>query len=389
MPKVSIVKCENYDQHNVHEAVNKSLDLIGGLSNIIKPGDKVLIKPNILMGVGPDHATTTHPSVVAAIINEVKKAGGIPFIGDSPGNAISNYSNVLKKTGIQKAVDDTKSEIVNFSKEIVEVKSPSNNQNIPVLHLTKAVFDADVIISAPKLKSHNFTLFTGAVKNMFGAVPGFHKGNYHSRAPKPEQFSEALVDILEITKPQVAVMDAIVGMEGPGPANGIPRKVGLIIASYDLVALDSICAKIIGYDPAEIDHLKIANKRKLGEINLSNIDIIGEEIGNLIIKDFKLANNSNFILKRLPSFIVWLAGKIISKHLRVEPVINPEECTYCQVCIKSCPVNTIEANRQKNAAVIKHNKCIMCFCCHELCEFRAITIRRSWLAKMMSLGNEN
>ncbi|MBU0671801.1 MAG: DUF362 domain-containing protein, partial [Candidatus Margulisbacteria bacterium] len=219
--KVAIASCPNYEQDTVDQAVAQCLQLIGGLDSIVKPGHRVLLKVNALMDSAPDAVVTTHPAIVAAVIKEVKKLGAKALVGDSPGNTSANIDKTMERTGFAKAAKEAGGEILNFQKsKIADVPSPSNNQRIKTLKIAQAVLDADVIINLPKLKTHGWTLYTGAIKNMFGAVPGFFKTKYHIFAPQPYEFSEMLVDILEVTKPQVNIMDAVIGMEGPGPSAG-------------------------------------------------------------------------------------------------------------------------------------------------------------------------
>jgi uncharacterized protein (DUF362 family) len=181
-PKVSIVKCQDYDQARVDEAVRQSLELIGGLENVVKPGNTVLIKVNALMRSRPEAAITTHPAVVAAVVKEVKKLGAKAFVGDSPGNPAENIQQTMEETGIKKATEEAGGEIIHLEeKGVTEVQSPSQNKKIKALNIFKAALEADAIINVPKLKTHNLTLLTGAVKNLFGLVPGFNKSRYHRR----------------------------------------------------------------------------------------------------------------------------------------------------------------------------------------------------------------
>jgi len=387
--QVAIIECPNYDQPSVDDAVQKGLDLLGGLKSIIKPGDKVLLKVNALLDAEPDVAATTHPAVVAAVAKEVKKLGAIALVGDSPGNVSANIDQTMEKTGFAQAAKDAGTEILNFHKsKITDFASPSNNKLIKDLKIAQAVLDCDVIINLPKLKTHGWTLYTGAIKNMFGAVPGFHKSRYHSLAPQPYEFSKMLVDILEITKPKLNITDAVYGMEGEGPSAGHKRFMGALFFSYDAVAMDAVCAKAIGYQPFDIDTTKIAHQRGLGNGNLEQIEIIGTPLSKVTHHDWQHSSNVYSLTKRIPSWLNWMF-RPVTKYLRVDPVINQEKCTKCLICVKSCPVKTIH---YKNKVVkIDLSKCIMCYCCHELCPYKAIKLKRSWLAKRIGIlgpGND-
>jgi uncharacterized protein (DUF362 family)/Pyruvate/2-oxoacid:ferredoxin oxidoreductase delta subunit len=383
MSKVAIAKCEDYEQPHVDEALRHSLELIGGLKNFVKPGQKVIIKVNGIMSVGPEAGVTTHPSVVSSVVKEVRKLGAFPLVGDSPGNALGNIQQILEKTGIKKAAEEAGGEIFPFQVAgITELPSPSSNKLIKTLHLSKAILKADVIINLPKLKTHNLTLYTGAIKNMFGCVPGFNKSKYHLWAPRSAQFSESLVDIFQITKPKLNIMDGIVGMEGNGPSAGNKRILGAIIASADGVALDAICSAAIGYKPFTIDTTRIAHKRGLGEGRLGKIEIAGTPLSEITQKDWKHPVASYSLTRYLPRFIYSLTSPL-TRFIRVNPVIIQDVCTKCMICVNNCPTKTI--HYKENKVEIDLSNCIMCFCCHELCPYQAIKLERSWLVRKFGL----
>ena len=383
MSKVAIVKCKDYDQLRVDEALHHSLELLGGLQKIIKPGQKVILKVNALLGEEPEAGITTHPSIVSAVVKEVKKLGAVPLVGDSPGNALGNIQQVLEKTGIKKATEEAGGEILPFQAEgITEFPSPSNSKRIKSLLLSKAVLEADLIINLPKLKTHNLTLFTGAIKNMFGSIPGFNKSKYHLLAPRSVQLSESLVDIFQITKPELNIMDGIVGMEGNGPSAGSKRNFGAIFASTDAVALDAVCSAAIGYKPFAVDTTRIAHRRGLGQGRLENIIILGTPLSEIIQKDWDRPVGLPPLTKYLPQFIYDLTS-LLTRFIRVNPVIIQEACTKCMICVNNCPTKTIHSKEDK--VEIDLSNCIMCFCCHELCPYRAIKLERSWLVKKLGL----
>jgi len=374
MSTVSIVKCDGYEDAKVESAVRVTLSLIGGLQEIVKPCQKVLLKPNMLLASSPEDAATTHPSVLRAMIKIVKEYGAIPFVGDNPGNAYGNIDKALETTGFKKVVQEEGAQILSLAKPV----------KFGDLYIASAIFDMDVIIDLPKLKTHNFTLFTGCVKNMFGIMPGFHKGEIHRRYPYPADFSAKLVEIFSIKKPLLNVMDAVYGMEGHGPSGGKPRKIGLILASFDSVALDAVSSKIIGYDPFFIDTTRIAYQKGLGEGNLNKIEIKGERLQNVIVPNFELTDNAYKILRGIPKFIYPPFQYLASKLIWIHPEVIKEKCTGCGICAKNCPVNAILMKESK--PTINYRKCISCYCCHELCPEKAYEIRRSWLARKWSIG---
>lgn len=380
MSQVSILPCKTYDQPEV----DKTIQSLGLIDKVVKPGQRVLLKVNLLIGASPDQAITTHPAIVAAVIKEVKKAGGIPLVGDSSGNPLSDYLQTMAQCGFVQVCQKYGAEVISFQSDgIVDIPSPSNNKRIPIIKIAKAVLDVDVIINLPKLKTHGWTLYTGAIKNLFGCVPGFYKSRYHLYAPRPLEFAQTLVDILEITKPQLHIMDAVYGMEGSGPSAGKPRLMGAIIASTDPVALDAVGAILISYQPMDIDTTKIAHDRNLGVGMLEKLEIVGEQLETFVIKDWQHSASTYNLTKSIPHWLHLILQPLLAKMLRVDPVINQSKCAKCLVCVKGCPTKAISI--LGNQVRIDPGKCIMCYCCHELCKYEAIDLKRSWLAKLMRL----
>lgn len=163
MSEVSIVKCGDYDPQRVKKSVQQSLELIGGIDKIVKPGDNVLLKVNAIVGFPPERAATTHPSVVSAMVEIVKEAGGIPWVGDSSG-AYGFTAQSLEITGIKKATEDAGGRLINFeSTGTYNVKVDGNV--LKNINVAKPALDCDVLVSLPKMKTHMMTKYTGAVKN--------------------------------------------------------------------------------------------------------------------------------------------------------------------------------------------------------------------------------
>ncbi|MCX5751730.1 MAG: DUF362 domain-containing protein [Candidatus Saganbacteria bacterium] len=373
-------------EEKVEKALREAFDALGGIATFIKPGNKVLLKVNALQSAKPEQAATTHPAIVKIVAKLVKEAGGIPLVGDSPGDARAHISKVLEVTGIKKAAEEAGAEILEFQKENLEViKSPSGSKCVPLINISKVVLNADVIINLPKLKTHGFTLFTGAIKNLYGCVPGFNKALYHFQAARLDQFAQLIVDIYEIVKPTLNIMDGITAMEGDGPGAGDPKHVGALLVSTDAVAMDAVAAALVGYKPKEIPITEEAAKRKLGISDLSKIIIEGESIASLKVNDFKKARKNIFyILHYMPVWLRSILFPVILALVWVKPEIIQEKCTKCGTCIRSCPTHTIHQKHQK--VKVDPKKCIMCFCCQELCEYKAIRLKASVIAKLIGVG---
>ncbi|MCD6574216.1 DUF362 domain-containing protein [Candidatus Aerophobetes bacterium] len=383
MSEVSIVRCESYLQEEVDRAVKESVKLIGGLEGIIHKGDRVLLKVNMLNADPPEKAVTTHPAVVRAVVKLVKEVGGVPFLGEASGIAY-RYEEAKKAweiTGFKEVAEEEDVEIVNFQ-QIKEIDN-SKNRKVPLLHIAKEVIDADVIVTLPKLKTHSFALFTGAIKNLYGTIPGFRKKELHAIAPTPGEFAELMADILTAVYPELAIMDAIVGMEGNGPAAGSPRKIGLVLASRDPVAIDAVASSIIGCDPLDVDIIRVASERGLGVAELDKIKIKGTDLNEVKVEDFELVHNVNTLLKKMPSFVLFI-GKLLAPYLiKVEPQIDLEKCGGCMVCTKHCPVEAIKM--ASDYPKIDRKKCIKCFCCQEFCPQKAVQIKYNWLARKLKV----
>ncbi|MFH0924123.1 MAG: DUF362 domain-containing protein [bacterium] len=372
-PKVSVVKCPDYNENNVTNALQKALTLIGGLEQVVKKGDKVLLKVNLLQAKAPEASITTHPQVVKSLVRILQDLGAVPLIGDSPGGAFLNIDKTWQVTGMSQVAEETGAKLVSFEKDSPVKIDNLNGIFFKNFYIARPILEVDKIISVPKLKTHGQTLLTGALKNFLGVIPGLQKVEFHRRCPKPFQLAEALVELFSVVRPQLAVMDSIMALEGNGPGTGgVPRLVGCILVSKDIVAIDAVASSIVKVEPENVLTTKIATERNLGQGRLEYIDIVGENIENVCIKDFKLPKGSP-LTSKLPGFAV----KWITSLIRVRPEINKKKCTQCQVCIKSCPVNAVRA--VANYLVVDDAACIECLCCHEFCPNKAILLKRSFL----------
>ncbi len=365
MTKVAIARCENYDTHRVFDAVKKSVDLIGGIGAFVKPGMKVLLKPNLLSSRVPEDAVDTHPEVVRAVARLVKGAGAVPFIGDSPGGYGKNIDEIFEKSGIKRIAEE----------EGIELQRFTASRFVNGIPIARQIFDSDRVISIPKFKTHSVTVLTAAIKNMFGSVVGLYKAECHSRAPREEDFSRIIAKVYSLTNPNLTIVDGIIAMECDGPSSGVIRKMNLIMAGEDAVAIDSCLAKVMGVEPLDILVTKEAYKNKLGEADLSRIEVLGDSLDSFIAKDFKLPQTTP--LKYLPKGVM----NYVASLIRFKPYIDIETCKRCNLCKIACPVNCIEI--EKDYCRIDYKKCVRCLCCHEICPYRAISIKRNILTKLV------
>lgn len=376
MSKISISKSDSYNKENVQKAVDNCLDNLGGLSSFIKSNDTVLIKPNILLAKKPEEAITTHPAVIEAVIRAVKKAGAISVVGDSPGGFVGNICEHWGITGIEEVCNRLDVEILNFEASGVYKKKINGNH----YHIAKPVLDVDFVINVPTIKTHGLTVFTCAIKNMYGTIPGLTKVNYHKRAPKPDDFSSLVVDIFSLSKPNLNIVDGVIGMDGSGPSAGNPKELGMILASADGVALDSYICHILGKDPMKVPTNKMAHERGLGEADINKIEVLGYQPE--IRDDFKWPPHMAAPINIVPGFIT----RRLMRFYWSRPAINPDRCTDCKICVKSCPVEALSTGI--DIPEFNYPECINCMCCIEMCPEKAIHQEKRLLARLVSRGND-
>lgn len=386
MDTVSLVKCMDYEINNVKNAVRKSLDQLGGISAFVKPGDTVLLKVNLLLRRKPEKVTTTHPSIAQVVAELVLEAGGKPIIGDSPGGYHfynqSTLEAVYETCGMKDAAQKSGAEL-NYNTDMIDISYPEGKV-IKTIKTIRPVVEVDKIINIPKIKTHMMTVYSGAVKNLFGIVPGSYKPEYHLRFEDTGDFANLLIDLCLFANPVLTVMDAVIGMEGYGPTNGTPKKVDLIIAGTNPFAIDVVASTIIGLTPEQVPTIIKSVERGLCTGNVKDIEIIGEKLDKVKVHGFKkptiqVAFNLYNIL--IPKFVL----KRINLLLKPTPVMNHKVCKGCAVCAKSCPPKAIKM--VDGMPVINYGICIRCFCCHELCSFNAIKIKRPWFLRLLHKKN--
>jgi uncharacterized protein (DUF362 family)/Pyruvate/2-oxoacid:ferredoxin oxidoreductase delta subunit len=367
--KVAVVRCPSYEKPQLVEAVGRSLALIGGLGRILGTGSKVFVKINHLSpGSPPERAIVTHPDFTRQVLELLKDLGSDITVGDDirpgapDGFEVSGYGPMCREMGVR---------LINLkSAGFREIPCPEG-EVLKSVHVSSAVLDADAIVDLPKLKTHSFTAFTGAVKNMFGVIPCGSRFELHGFFPGSEAFGRMLVDIFACVPPRLTLMDGIVAMEGPGPAGGSARQVGLVLAGCDAVAVDAVAQHIVGFGPEEVETTASAGRRGLGAADPGAIEIAGVPLAEARVKRFRKAALSVGLLKRrLPASIyAYVQGRLV-----LSPEVVLAACTGCGECFDACPSGAVlmEGGRAR----INREACIRCLCCHEVCRSGAIRLRQ-------------
>jgi uncharacterized protein (DUF362 family)/Pyruvate/2-oxoacid:ferredoxin oxidoreductase delta subunit len=367
----SLVRCDSYDHAPLREAVTAALEPFGGIAAFVRPGMRVLLKPNLLSAKDPARAITTHPHLVETVAALVRESGGMPLVGDSPGGAIRGIQRVWDNTLMSEMAARAGLELVNFEASGSEEIEAGGYR----FYIARPVLEADLVINLAKLKTHSLTLMTGAVKNVFGVIPGFRKSEMHKLYPKPAPFAAMLVELYRRVAPALSIVDAVVAMEGNGPSSGEPHHTGLVAAGTDAVAIDAVLAEAIGFRPGQVDTTRIASQTGAGVGDLERIDVAGDAAGTRI-EGFSLP--SNLKIRLVPSGLARLIAPLV--WLRLE--IDRDRCTGCAMCFNSCPVKTIVPDGDRYRVV--HDRCVQCMCCHELCPEKAVEIRLSRLARWIA-----
>ena len=364
----------------MEQHLREGLAELGGMSAFVKPGQKVLLKVNLLMKKRPEEAVTTHPSVVEAVARLVLEAGGIPIIGDSPGGpyTVNALRAIYAKSGLREVAERTGA-ILNEDVGQTTIQYPEGKL-VKSLTVTNCVLEADVIIPLSKLKTHGMMTYTGAVKILFGVIPGLLKAEYHLKMFKVRDFADLLVDIATWVKPALSIMDGVVGMEGDGPSAGKPRNIGALILSTDPFALDVVATDLIGLKPEKVPTIMAARVRGLTS-RLDELELKGDSRSLWKIQGFVIpkAVSTNFLdMVPLPS----TAKTFILNRVRPRPIFEHATCVGCTDCANNCPAKAITMNENQRP-IVDLEGCIRCFCCQELCPHQAVKLFKPWLGRTL------
>lgn len=380
MPDVAIVRCDNYQKEVCERALAEVLAPFGGL-DWVKPGMKIAIKANLVAAMKPETAATTHPTLLAALTRALVARGAEVVVGDSPGNLFNAavLNHVYSVTGLH-AVEEAGG-VLNHDFGMKEV---TFEQAHVAKHFsyTSWLDRADAIISFCKLKSHGMMCLSAATKNLFGAVPGTMKPEYHFRYPDPLDFAGMIIDLNSYFKPVLYLVDAVLAMEGNGPTAGSPRQMGALLAGKDCHRLDLICAKLIGLEPMAVPTLQAAANYGLIPESAEEVCVQGD-VQPFILPDFDRIERGKGMQfdTVLPGVLGKAFGKIAKKAMRSSPKLHKSECIGCGLCTNVCPAKAITIKEKK--ARVDYQKCIRCFCCQEFCPKGAMKVHRPLPARIL------
>ena len=375
--RVALVHCGSYDEPAVLAAVERGMGLLGGMAGCIKPGEKIVLKPNVLAGAPPEKLVGPHPLVFKAVARLAQAVTPNLSYGDSP--SFGNVEGQMQKAGYAPCAQALGIPLADFDhgREVHFADSPF----IKRLVLANGVLDADGLISIAKFKTHGLTRITGPIKNQLGCVPGTLKTQLHIQLPDPLDLARMLVCLNLYIRPRLYVLDGIVAMEGNGPRNGDPVNLGVLLFSQDPVALEAVMCRLVDLDPECVPTIKPGREWGLGTYLPEEIELLGDPLGPLVDKAFKVVRAP----VRPPAYATLLPA--IRNLVTSRPAIDAARCNGCGTCVEICPAQPRAVcwptGDRSRRPVHRYERCIRCFCCQETCPERAIAIETPLLGRLL------
>ncbi len=369
--RVVLKALADYHPEAVADTLAALLEPVGGMTAFVRPGQSVLLKPNMLAGKTPDRAVTTHPAILRAVIRQVRAAGGQVAVGDSPG--VGSPRQVAARCGLLQVIEEEGATFAPFSES---VKVRVGTGTFHELELARDILDAEVIINLPKLKTHQMMGLTCGVKNLFGAVVGMRKVRLHLQAGSDKAFfALMLLELAERVAPALTIVDAVVAMEGDGPGSGDPVQVGALLAGTSPIAVDTVAAALLGLAPTANWTQKVAKETARPFARLEEVDLVGDPLERLRVGNFRPSKvtDVNF---GLPAFL----KHPLKNALTARPEADSVKCLRCGLCVEHCPPQAMRLADDR--LEIDYARCIRCFCCQELCPHGALLTRQGLLLRL-------
>lgn len=358
MDIVSVNRCDSYDQKEIDNSIEKCLEEINFK---IKPNSKILIKPNLVSNNSPEQHSITHYTLIDFLCRYFLEKKCSVVIGESASFYIQGYTNSAYKTSkIYELAEKYSVPLVAFEDEKIVKVQTKKLKFLNELYLPEMINDFDLIVNVPKLKTHALMRLSGAVKNLYGIVPGGYKQILHLKTKNINEMAEIILDVYESLKPKIlTVADAVIGLDGgPAAVIGKPKKIGYILASMNPLALDVIACQMIGYLPEDLPTLTLAEKRKL--VDLKKI----KQIGSFEKVQFEK-------LKKGPVVDFKKQSALVTKTYAI-PSAN-YKCTLCGKCADYCPAKAISIENKKWK--LDKSKCVYCYSCVQVCPNKAIKLK--------------
>ena len=369
---VSVV-ASNMNSSNVKKSVKKAIDLIGGMDQIVNRGDSVLIKPNF---VAPFSGAVTNFNIIEEVVEEVRKCGGEPILGESAGFEFDT-EKTFDIIGATKFAQNIGVKLVNFDAEHME-KIKVNQRFLKELMIPKIVLEADVLINIPKMKMHGITTVSFGMKNLMGIPNRESRRKLHVLG-----IERGIVTLNTVFKPDLTIVDGLTVM-GSKAVYGNELDLGVIVAGKDVVSVDQVCCELIGIKPQNIKHIRHAIKKgieqghpeivgdynEVSKISLSKQKTLHRLLHNALFRGMYVADYLYSILHPYPNkslipTLHWYTG--------IRPKIDQSKCDKCGICVDICPIKAINAETIQ----IDSKKCmyVRCLKCAEQCPAGAIEIK--------------
>jgi uncharacterized protein (DUF362 family)/ferredoxin len=366
--RVFMAPCASYEPKLAEERIRQALDAFGGPKALLQKGNRVLIKPNLLTASRPEAGVTAHPALVEAAARQFVQAGAQVVIADSPGGPYNRrvMEKVYQACGMDQAAERSGAEL-NWDFSSRKRRFPGRVRQ--EFQLVTPADRADVIVSIGKLKTHMMMYFTGAVKNLYGLIPGVTKAAYHSQHSSREDFADLLVDLCQAIQPDFSILDGVIGMDGKGPSAGRPRQAGAIFAAQNPFAADLAAMIYCGLNPTLAPVHRQGQAQGLAPEDWGQLDILGQALTPLAepFAPAIPARHARPFVAAMPHFL----QPKLDQWLGAWPRFT-SQCVGCGACVKACPRQALQIKQGR--VRLKKRRCIKCYCCHELCPQKAVDL---------------